>query len=236
MGRIAGRASSFQKYIKYLLILIALCFAVWATPRSIIATVSEMRAMGGALAPAARLPRRDVGEEHRGQHPDPHHLRELPALPPHRASTPTVSWAKLGNRAAGRDLRSLTGAVRDLPRHLRLLRRGRGAHRASRCRRCCSVLFAMIAVTVIDVLHVPERQGARRDALGPDPADLAVRADLHRGHLHLADGPHGLRALGAAPALARLRRHARHLGRRLHADARLRDPGGLGHGAHLLRC
>jgi cytochrome bd ubiquinol oxidase subunit I len=40
-----------QKFIKYLLIGITLCFAVWATPRSIIATVSEVRAMGGSAHP-----------------------------------------------------------------------------------------------------------------------------------------------------------------------------------------
>jgi hypothetical protein len=40
-----------QKWIKYLLIAIALCFMVWATPRSIIATVSELRAMGGSSHP-----------------------------------------------------------------------------------------------------------------------------------------------------------------------------------------
>src|SRR4029453_1214341 len=39
------------KFIKYLLIGIALCFMVWATPRSIIATVSEVRAMGGSAHP-----------------------------------------------------------------------------------------------------------------------------------------------------------------------------------------
>jgi cytochrome bd-type quinol oxidase subunit 1 len=50
MGRIEG-AQEFQKYIKYLLIGIALCFAIWATPRSIIATVSEVRAMGGSTHP-----------------------------------------------------------------------------------------------------------------------------------------------------------------------------------------
>src|SRR5678810_881832 len=50
MGRIEG-AQEFQKYIKYLLLGIALCFAVWATPRSIIATVSEVRAMGGSTHP-----------------------------------------------------------------------------------------------------------------------------------------------------------------------------------------
>jgi cytochrome bd-type quinol oxidase subunit 1 len=50
MGRVEGR-QPVQKFIKYLLIGIALCFAVWATPRSIIATVSEIRAMGGSSHP-----------------------------------------------------------------------------------------------------------------------------------------------------------------------------------------
>jgi len=51
MGRIED-AARYQKFIKYLLITVALCFAVWATPRSIIATVSEARAMGGSAHPA----------------------------------------------------------------------------------------------------------------------------------------------------------------------------------------
>ena len=50
MGRVEGRQPA-QKVIKYLLIAIAICFAVWATPRSIIATVSELRAMGGSSHP-----------------------------------------------------------------------------------------------------------------------------------------------------------------------------------------
>src|SRR5687768_5586499 len=50
MGRVEG-AQPLQKFIKYLLIGIALCFMVWATPRSIIATVSEIRAMGGSAHP-----------------------------------------------------------------------------------------------------------------------------------------------------------------------------------------
>lgn len=50
MGRVAGE-QPLQKYIKYLLITVALCFMVWATPRSIIATVSEIRAMGGSAHP-----------------------------------------------------------------------------------------------------------------------------------------------------------------------------------------
>jgi cytochrome bd-type quinol oxidase subunit 1 len=50
MGRVEG-AQPLQKFVKYLLIGIAVCFAVWATPRSIIATVSEVRAMGGSSHP-----------------------------------------------------------------------------------------------------------------------------------------------------------------------------------------
>jgi cytochrome bd ubiquinol oxidase subunit I len=50
MGRVEG-AQPVQKFIKYLLVAIALCFMVWATPRSIIATVSELRAMGGSSHP-----------------------------------------------------------------------------------------------------------------------------------------------------------------------------------------
>lgn len=50
MGRVEGK-QPLQKYIKYLLVAIALCFMVWATPRSIIATVSEIRAMGGSAHP-----------------------------------------------------------------------------------------------------------------------------------------------------------------------------------------
>jgi cytochrome bd ubiquinol oxidase subunit I len=50
MGRVEG-AQPLQKFIKYLLIAIVLCFAIWATPRSIIATVSEVRAMGGSTHP-----------------------------------------------------------------------------------------------------------------------------------------------------------------------------------------
>ena len=50
MQRVEG-AQQFQRYIKYLLIVVALCFGIWATPRSIIATVSEIRAMSGSAHP-----------------------------------------------------------------------------------------------------------------------------------------------------------------------------------------
>src|SRR6185295_14546123 len=51
MGRIQG-VQYYQRYVKYLLAAICVCFAVWATPRSILASVSEIKAMGGTLHPA----------------------------------------------------------------------------------------------------------------------------------------------------------------------------------------
>jgi len=50
MGRIEG-AQRYRGYIKYLLFVIAICFAVWATPRSPITTPSEVREMGGSFHP-----------------------------------------------------------------------------------------------------------------------------------------------------------------------------------------
>jgi cytochrome bd-type quinol oxidase subunit 1 len=50
MGRIEG-AERYRPFIKYLLIVITLCFAVWATPRSILSTVDEIQAMGGSSHP-----------------------------------------------------------------------------------------------------------------------------------------------------------------------------------------
>ncbi|MCZ6600144.1 MAG: hypothetical protein O7A07_04820, partial [Acidobacteria bacterium] len=50
MGRIEG-ALPFQKLIKWLLIAIAVCFAIWATPRSLISTPAEVRGMGGSTHP-----------------------------------------------------------------------------------------------------------------------------------------------------------------------------------------
>ncbi len=50
MERIEG-AERFRPYIKYLLIVIAGCFLVWATPHSLVASVEEARKMGGAHHP-----------------------------------------------------------------------------------------------------------------------------------------------------------------------------------------
>ena len=50
MERIEG-AERFRKFIKYLLASITVCFLVWATPHSLVATAEEARQMGGAHHP-----------------------------------------------------------------------------------------------------------------------------------------------------------------------------------------
>jgi cytochrome d ubiquinol oxidase subunit I len=148
MGRVDA-SQRFQGYIKYLLILIALCFGVWATPHSIIATVAETRAMGGST------------------HPQLGYLGVMSAkntavnililttyvsflLYRRSGRVPTVSWAKLGN--ALQVLISLAAAT------IVIFLGVYGYFVEAKVRiglsvpQVGSVLFAMIAVTAIDVL------------------------------------------------------------------------------------
>jgi cytochrome bd ubiquinol oxidase subunit I len=148
MGRVQA-SDRFQGYIKFLLILIALCFAVWATPRSIIATVSETRAMGG------------------GAHPQLGYFGVMSAkntavnllilttyvsflLYRRSGRTPTVSWAKLGN--------ALQFAIAFLAGATVLFLGIYGYFVEAKVRiglsvpQVSSVLFAMITITAIDVL------------------------------------------------------------------------------------
>jgi hypothetical protein len=97
MGRIQG-AEQFQKYIKWLLMLVSLCFMVWATPRSIISTVSEVRAMGGSSHPALQF----LGVmSAKNTAVNILILTTFLSFLLYRRSgkTPTVPWAKKGNRA-----------------------------------------------------------------------------------------------------------------------------------------
>lgn len=148
MGRVEA-ANRFQGYIKFLLILIALCFMVWATPRSIIATVSETRAMGGA------------------SHPQLGYLGVMSAkntavnllilttyvsflLYRRSGRTPTVSWSKLGNTIQALIALAAATIVVSLGIY--------GYFVEAKVRigfsvpQVLSVLFAMISVTVIDVV------------------------------------------------------------------------------------
>ena len=230
MGRVEG-VQPLQKFIKYLLIAIALCFMVWATPRSIIATVSEVRAMGGSAHPVLGF----LGVmSAKNTAVNILILTTFMSFLLYRRTgkVATVAWAKTGHAAQLDDLRGRRD-LRHLPRRLRVLRRGDGPDRALGAP---GQLGPVRDGVDHRHRHLPLPRGEEdgRGALGKDPGDLAVRADLHRGHLHLAHGAHGLRSLRAPPALACLRRHSGHLGRRVHAHARLRDEGRLGDRARVL--
>ena len=206
MGRVEG-VQPLQKFIKYLLIAIALCFMVWATPRSIIATVSEIRAMGGSAHPVLGF----LGVmSAKNTAVNILILTTFMSFLLYRRTgkVATVAWAKTGHAAQ----LSIFAAAAIIVIFLGVygyfveatVRIGLSVPQVS------SVLFAMVSITAIDVFLF---RGARKTGevrWGQDPGDLAVRADLHRGHLHLAHGAHGLRSLRAPPALACLRHHPGH--------------------------
>ena len=148
MGRIKG-AEQFQKYIKYLLMLVALCFMVWATPRSIISTVSEIRAMGGSSHPALQF----LGVmSAKNTAVNILILTTFLSFLLYRRSgkTPVVPWAKAGNRAQLIIFLAAASIVIFLGIY--------GYFVEARVRiffsipQVLSVLVAMISVTTIDVL------------------------------------------------------------------------------------
>ncbi len=155
MGRIEG-AERFRPFIKYLLGLVTLCFMVWATPHSIIATVDEVQKMGG------------------GNHPLLGFLGVMSAkntavnililttyisflLYRRSGRIPTVAWAKAGNLAQLVIFVAAAGIVIFFGIY------GYFVEAAVRIKfsvpQVLSVLFAMIAVTTIDVFMM---RGARQ--------------------------------------------------------------------------
>ena len=127
MGRVEG-AQPIQKVIKYLLITIVLCFMVWATPRSIIATVSEIRAMGGSAHPVLGF----LGVmSAKNTAVNILILTTFMSFLLYRRTgkVATVAWAKTGH-AAQLTIFAARRDIRHLPRRLRVLRRGDGPDRA----------------------------------------------------------------------------------------------------------
>ena len=132
MGRVEG-AQPFQRFVKYLLAVIVLCFMVWATPRSIIATVSEIRAMGGSAHPVLGF----LGVmSAKNTAVNILILTTFMSFLLYRRTgkVATVAWAKTGHAVAVDDLRGRRD-LRHLPRRLRVLRRGDGPDRSSPCPR-----------------------------------------------------------------------------------------------------
>ena len=60
---------------------------------------------GRFVAPGPGLPRRDVGQEHRREHPDPHDVHELPALSPHRQGRDGARGRRRATRRSSRSSR-----------------------------------------------------------------------------------------------------------------------------------
>ena len=168
MGRVEG-VQPLQKFIKYLLVAITLCFMVWATPRSIIATVSEVRAMGGSA------------------HPILGYLGVMSAkntavnililttfmsflLYRRTGKIATVSWAKTGHAAQ----LTIFAAAAFIVIFLGVY--GYFVEATVRIKlsvpQVSSVLFAMVSITAIDVFLFRGAQQDRRGALGQDPGDL----------------------------------------------------------------
>jgi hypothetical protein len=77
----------------------ALCFMVWATPRSIISTVSEVRAMGGSSHPILGFLGSMSAKNTAGQHPDPDTFMSF-LLYRRTGKVATVPWAKPATRSA----------------------------------------------------------------------------------------------------------------------------------------
>jgi cytochrome bd ubiquinol oxidase subunit I len=147
MGRITG-TEQFQKYIKYLLILVAICFAVWATPRSIISTVSEARAMGGSSHPALGV----LGVmSAKNTAVNILILTTFVSFLLYRrgGKTATVRWAKAGNRAQLAIFLVAAAIVIFLGVYGYFVEAS--VRIAFSIPQVLSVLLAMVSVTVIDV-------------------------------------------------------------------------------------
>lgn len=96
MGRIKG-AERYRSFIWPMLIVITICFAVWATPRSILSTTAEIQAMGGSSHPVLGY----LGVmSAKNTAVNILILTTFLSFVLYRRSgkIPTVSWAKLGNR------------------------------------------------------------------------------------------------------------------------------------------
>jgi cytochrome bd-type quinol oxidase subunit 1 len=147
MGRVEG-VQYYQKYVKYLLATIAICFAVWATPHSLIATATEIRSMGGTLHPILGY----LGVmSAKNTAVNVLILTTYVSFLFYRRTgkRPTVSWAKPGNFAQFLIFAAATGIVIFYGIYGYFVeasvRIGFSVYQVE------AVLFAMVAMTAIDV-------------------------------------------------------------------------------------
>ena len=146
---------------------------------------------------------------------------------------PTVSWARIGNLAQFAIFAAATGIVIFFGVY------GYFVEAAVRIGfsvpQVGSVLFAMVAMTAIDIPLMRGAEATGETHWGQVPAISQYCLIFIAVTFTWLMGLMGYVRSGLRPALARLRRHAGHLGRRLHADARLRHAGRLAVRAAVLR-
>ncbi len=159
MKRIPG-AERFRPYIKYLLIVITLCFLVWATPRSPITTGEEVQAMGGSSHPALGY----LGVmSAKNTAVNLLILTTFISFLLYRRSgrMPTVKWAKRGNQVQSAIFIAAAGAV--------LFIGVLGYFVEAKVRiglsrpQVGSVLLAMLLVTLIDVFMMRKAKTTETD-------------------------------------------------------------------------
>jgi cytochrome bd-type quinol oxidase subunit 1 len=155
MARIEG-AERFRGAIKWLLLVVTLCFMVWATPRSILATVEEVQAMGGSHHPVLGY----LGVmSAKNTAVNLLILTTFISFLLYRRSgrVPTVKWARAGNVAQFLVFAAAAAVVIFFGVY------GYFVEAALRIKfsipQVLSVLFAMVAVTAIDVFLL---KGARQ--------------------------------------------------------------------------
>jgi hypothetical protein len=148
MERIEG-AQRYQRFIKYLLASITICFIVWATPHSMVATIEEARRMGGSHHPMLSV----LGVmSAKNTAVNVLILTTYMSFLLYRRSNkePTVSWSKTGNR--------IQFAIFALTTLFVIFLGVLGYFVEAKVRiglsvpQVMSVLFTMLAVTIIDVL------------------------------------------------------------------------------------
>jgi cytochrome bd-type quinol oxidase subunit 1 len=172
MERIPG-AERYRGWIKFLLLILTLCFAVWMTPHSLVASLEEARKMGGAHHPLLGV---------LGVMSAKNTAVNLMILTTFLSfmlykrgnKVPTVPWARLGNAVEALIFALAAGIViffgiygYVVPAVIRV---GFSVYQVG------AVLFTLIAVTVIDIFLLKEARilGAIQWGNIPDRAQYAL--------------------------------------------------------------
>jgi cytochrome d ubiquinol oxidase subunit I len=166
MERIEG-AERFRPMIKYLLIVIAGCFLVWATPHSLVASVEEARKMGGAHHPVLGV----LGVmSAKNTAVNILILTTFLSFLLYRRGNlkPTVSWAKAGNYAQIGIFASVVLFVSFLGVYGYFVEAS--VRIGLSVPQVLSVIFCMIAVTTIDVFMYKNPEVTGKIKWGQMPA------------------------------------------------------------------